>query len=214
MKRKIERRIYNIILKKHYAEKLLKKRNGHIHYGCGKIRINSYLNVDIRWTSAVDILADLKWCAKNLEGQGKELYLCHVLEHYGYPGIKERRDHQFVLGALTDINKILKKNGLVRISVPNFRALAELYINNNVPLYPNIISRVCGGQGYRENLHKCVFDIDYIELCLLECGFKDIAHWNPEDHWNLKHFKRSKKDDSYDSINGISTSLNIIAQKI
>lgn len=57
-----------------------------IYYGCGNIHQENYVNVDIRWTPAVDMIADLTFCKKHLAGLCDEVFLSHVLEHFGYPG--------------------------------------------------------------------------------------------------------------------------------
>ena len=62
-----------------------------INFGCGKVRQPGYINVDIRNTEAVDIVVTLPDLSNCLEGQCSEVYLSHVLEHFGAPGKKLRQ---------------------------------------------------------------------------------------------------------------------------
>jgi predicted SAM-dependent methyltransferase len=177
-----------------------------IYYGCGGVRQPGYINVDVRWTPAVDLIGDLEWCARNFQGVCKEVYISHVLEHYGSPGKAMRDDKKSVLGALKAIQRMLGPGGIVRIAVPDYRALAEIYIHDQYPLYPRIMGRLMGEQDYPENRHQCVFDRGFLEYCLDWCGFQNFREWKP----NADMFKQ---DGSFDEMEGRRTSLNLIAEK-
>ncbi len=72
-------------------------------------------------------------------------------------------------------------------------------------LHPRILGRISGEQEYPENLHRCVFDYDFLQYCLSYCGFEDIQSWDPVGEGFIK-------DSSFDQINGINTSLNLQAR--
>ncbi len=177
-----------------------------IYYGCGDISQPGYINVDLRYTHSVDIVADLAWCSKNLHGMCSEVYLSHVLEHYGYPGWDRRTEGDTVLNALSLVYAMLRRGGVVRIAVPDFARLCSLYQSKALPLYPRISGRICGEQDYRENVHRCVFDREFLENCLLDMSFVRVSEWNAFE-------SGLNKDSSFDTLNGIPTSLNLIAEK-
>ncbi len=80
-----------------------------------------------------------------------------------------------------------------------------MYINGELPLYPKLLGRISGEQEYPENLHRCVFDYEFLEYCLTYCGFEDIQGWDPtKEGFNI--------DSSFDQINGVDTSLNVRAK--
>ena len=177
-----------------------------IYYGCGTTRQPGYINIDVRNTEATDIVAELPALAVCLKGCCSEVYMSHVLEHFGSPGKAMRKGKNDVLGAILLARKMLKASGTLRIAVPNFKILCQLYIKGEVPLYPKILGRISGEQEYPENLHKCVFDNKFLEFCLSHCGFDNIQSWNPtQEGFN--------KDSSFDQISGINTSLNLKATK-
>jgi predicted SAM-dependent methyltransferase len=176
-----------------------------IYYGCGTTRQPGYINVDVRNTNATDIAIGLPELAACLKGCCNEVYMSHVLEHFGSPGKAMRRGKNDVLGAILAVKKMLKDAGTIRIAVPNFRILCQMYLNGEVPLYPKILGRISGEQEYPENLHRCVFDDEFLEYCLTYCGFEDIQRWDPrKENFNT--------ESSFDQINGVDTSLNLKAK--
>jgi predicted SAM-dependent methyltransferase len=163
-------------------------------------------NIDVRYTNAVDLIGDLDWCGKNFQGVCSEVYLSHVLEHYSYPGREKRRNKDSVLHALSCVYEMLQPGGLIRIAVPDFAQLSALYQRKALPLYPRVSGRICGEQDYRENIHRCVFDRDFLEQCLLDACYIRIREWNAVESGFVK-------DSSFDSLEGVPTSLNLIAEK-
>ncbi|MBW2195744.1 MAG: hypothetical protein JRF37_09295 [Deltaproteobacteria bacterium] len=130
--------------------------------------------------------------------------MSHVLEHFGSPGKAMRKGNNDVLGAILLAKKMLRKAGTIRIAVPDFRVLCQLYMAGEVHLYPKLLGRISGEQEYPENLHKCVFDKEFLESCLSYCGFTNVQEWDPiQEGFN--------KDSSFDQINGVNTSLNLKA---
>jgi predicted SAM-dependent methyltransferase len=176
-----------------------------IYYGCGTTRQPGYINIDVRNTEATDIVAELPAIAVCLKKCCSEIYMSHVLEHFGSPGKAMRKGNNDVLGAILLVKGMLRDSGTIRIAVPNFKILCQLYIAGKVPLYPKLLGRISGEQEYPENLHKCVFDYEFLEYCLTYCGFEDIQSWDPvEEGFRI--------DSSFDEINGVNTSLNVKAK--
>ncbi len=185
------------------------RRSGYglkIYYGCGNVQQSGYINVDIRWTPAVDLLGDLRRCSRILEGRCSEVYLSHVLEHYRSPGKERRESFDTIHGALRDIYKMLEPGGVVRIAVPDFAALCRLYLSGQVALHPRLAGRIMGEQNYPENLHRCIFDAVFLEQCFQETGFERCRQWRTED-------VVLAKDASFDMLEGSVTSLNLMAFK-
>lgn len=176
-----------------------------IYYGCGTTRQPGYINVDVRRTEATDLVAELEALARCLKGCCSEVYMSHVLEHFGSPGKAMRKGRDDVLGAVLLVKKMLKSSGIIRIAVPDFKALCHLYLNQKVPLHPKILGRVSGEQEYPENLHRCVFDHEFLRYCLTYCGFEEVQSWDPAEEGFVK-------DSSFDQIKGVNTSLNLKAR--
>jgi len=103
---------------------------------------------------------------------------------------------------LVKVYGMLRVGGHVKIAVPDFGTLARLYIENRQPLFPRILGRICGEQNYPENMHRCVFDKEFLEKCLTEAGFVDLQTWDPR-------VEGLDVDASFDEIDGVSASLNL-----
>lgn len=203
----LSRKCFSILARHVKLSKILNNSQAYkIYYGCGNIAQPGYINIDVRWTPAVDLIGDLDWCRKIFRGLCSELYLSHVLEHYAYPGRAMRAKKGTVLDALQCTFDVLSPGGVIRIAVPDFEKLCTLYSDGMLPLYPRISGRLCGEQDYKENLHKCVFDKKFLEHCLINSGFVQVNSWDPETSGLIL-------DSSFDSLEGITTSLNLVAQK-
>jgi predicted SAM-dependent methyltransferase len=188
------------------ANKYKAQGNIKINYGCGPSHQPEYVNIDLRWTPAIDLLADLSWCARVFRGGCAEVYLSHVLEHYASPGREMRSGPGTVITALTDIHHMLIPGGVVRLAVPDVGALARLYAEGKAPLYPRLLGRLVGEQDYEQNRHRCAFDRDFLTMLLTHVGFTDVQEWEPEAIG-------LRQDSSFDHIEDVKTSLNLVACK-
>jgi predicted SAM-dependent methyltransferase len=196
----------HLVLRRKRAHAFKAQGNIKINYGCGHLQQPGYVNVDLRWTPAIDLLADLSWCARVFEGVCKEVYLSHVLEHYSSPGRDMRDGAGTVIEALNAIHQMLFPGGTVRLAVPDFGTLARLYADDKVPLYPRLLGRIVGEQDYEQNRHRCAFDRDFLEMLLTQTGFTNVQVWEPEA-------LGLRQDSSFDHIEDVKTSLNLAAQK-
>lgn len=175
-----------------------------LYYGCGNTRQPGYLNVDIRWTPAVDLLGDLARCERWFAGACDEVFLSHVLEHYASPGKALRDTPDTVIGALRQTRRMLRPDGVLRLAVPDFGALARLYAAGRLSLFPRLLGRLCGEQSYPENLHRCAFDREFLEACLRAAGFERSTPWDAAA-------SGLAPDASFDRVDDTPTSLNVLA---
>lgn len=131
------------------------------------------------------------------------IYSSHMLE---YIDRNEVRDY------LKEWNRVLKPNGTLYLSVPDFRKLSELYLNENVPLY-NLVGPLYGKMNADgENIyHKTVWDYQSLGEHLHNAGFRRIEKW---DHSELEDLIGKEYDDhSKAKLNGQLISLNIKCRK-
>jgi len=133
----------------------------------------------------------------------EEIYASHVLEHF-------KRNE--IAKVLLEWNRVMTIGGVLRIAVPDFKAIAEEYIQNKD--LNSLMGLLYGGQNYEYNFHYQAYDYDRIKILLEEAGFIDICKYD----W----FKFLPSDyDDYskaylphmDFINGRLMSLNIEAKK-
>tara|TARA_R110000824_G_scaffold167926_2_gene344994 strand:+ start:2779 stop:3345 length:567 start_codon:yes stop_codon:yes gene_type:complete len=162
-----------------------------LHLGCGNRKIPDFVNVDIRSTSATDIVGDIT----NLdfkESSASMVYSCGVLEHFGKnSNLKFFRNTSWK-DALRHWYKVLKPGGEMYISTVDFRAVCEEYLENNN--LEALVGITIGGQKNEEDLHGMLFDYELLEEQLIEIGFKDIQRYN---WWEFEVFAKSSEYDDH-----------------
>lgn len=141
-----------------------------LHLGCGNKYLLGYTHVDFSFYPHVDYIGHvgyLPWC----ESRSVEIiYASHVFEYF-HP-TKEAP------AVLHEWKRVLTPGGILRLAVPDFRALAEVYLSSNDlklvrgPLYGHWESST------RHLQHATVYDYATLEACLLEAGFMDVQLWD------------------------------------
>ncbi|MEQ9372268.1 MAG: methyltransferase domain-containing protein [Coleofasciculus chthonoplastes F3-SA18-01] len=148
-----------------------KLKNGkvYLHLGCGSISNLYFINIDglpaphIHYVRAIDNLTNFQSNSADL------IYACHCLEHFPYAKVPK---------VLAEWFRVLKKGGILRLSVPDFDQLVNVYkeSDNNMN---KILPFLMGGQDYRFNFHLAVFNRYSLEKMLIETGFKQVQEWQP-----------------------------------
>jgi predicted SAM-dependent methyltransferase len=140
-----------------------------LHLGCGKRRLPGFVHVDranfphIDFRSGVDRLDMFENDAAEL------IYSSHVLEYFDR--IEARR-------VLEEWKRVLCPGGVLRLAVPDFQALSEVYfLDHKVdlilgPLYGRM--DVDGATIY----HKTAYDFDSLQELLEQCGFQEVSRYN------------------------------------
>ena len=95
------------------------------------------------------------------------IYASHVIEYF---------DSHDVKNLLTEWKRVLKKDGVLRVAVPNFEVITSLYLKNKYsldyflgPLYGRM------EMGDEKIFHKTVYDFDSLKNLLEKCGFGNIV---------------------------------------
>jgi predicted SAM-dependent methyltransferase len=155
-----------------------------VHIGCGDSHDKRYINIDARPGWHIHYVDYIENVDKILLPQYADLiYACHVLEHVSH--LKLRR-------TLKGLYNCLKKEGVLRLSVPDFDTLVRMYLERHS--VNDIIAPLMGGQGYPGNFHHSVFNEEYLKGLLMNAGFKEVRKWDPEstpDH-NFDDWSRRK----------------------
>lgn len=174
-----------------------------LHLGCGKRYISGFIHIDAVKHPHVDYVANVDKL-EFVESNSVELiYVCHVLEHF------KRADTARVLA---EWNRILSKNGVLRITVPDFEAVCKLYsLTGDMK---NVIGPLYGGQDYEYNFHYNAFDFKSLKDYLVKAGFKDIKRYDwrqtihvDYDDYSQAYWPHMNKE------SGMLMSLNVEATK-
>ena len=160
-----KRRLVKPSLPKNHDGKVL------VHIGCGKKNSPEFINVDARPFAHVHIVTDdITSLPDFSDGTVDLVYMCHILEHIKRNDLKD---------VLSEMKRVLKDGGVLRLSVPDFDKLIDVYNDSGKDI--NTISRqLMGGQDNEYNIHYSVFNHQRLSELLKEVGFKKIVSWDPD----------------------------------
>lgn len=179
-----------------------------LHLGCGKRYIPGYIHIDladyphIDYKHRVDDLSNFSNDSVDL------IYASHVLEYFDR--LEARR-------VLAEWRRVLKSGGILRLAVPDFEALVEVYLKYkdlnliHGPLYgrweipgskPIII------------YHKTCYDFISLQRILVESGFVDVHRydWRQTEHKDYDDYSQAYIP-HMDKEHGKLISLNVEATK-
>ena len=175
-----------------------------LHLGCGLKKIEGYINVDIMKTPAVDIVDDVSRLSKFANESVDLIYACHILEHF------KRKEYFDVLKRWTEL---LVPGGILRLSVPDFAKVVDIYQKGLFPL-ERLLGFINGGQTYLYNYHYMNFDYKLLEKDLIELGYEEISlwEWKTTEHSNIDDYSQAYLP-HMDKKEGTLMSLNIQGTK-
>lgn len=139
-----------------------------LNLGCGRTDHPKFVNIDgfphnhVHFVNRIDRLSMFNDESVDL------IYASHCLEHFKY------RDTGRVL---LEWSRVLKKGGILRLSVPDFDKLLAIYADTGSP--DDIVEQLMGGQDNRYNFHYVVFNKRNLADHLEESGFENIREWEP-----------------------------------
>lgn len=160
---------------------LPKNRDGKVlvYIGCGRKNSPEFINVDARPFAHVHIVTDDITCLPDFRDATVDLvYMCHILEHIKRNDLKD---------VLSEMKRLLKDGCVLRLSVPDFDKLIDVYNDSGRDI--NTIShQLMGGQDSEYNIHYSVFNYQRLSELLKEIGFHDVVSWDP-DNCQYHNFK-------------------------
>ena len=177
-----------------------------LHLGCGKRYIPGFIHVDLANFKHINYKRNVKNLSCFKSNSVDLIYACQVLEYF---------DVDEIHVVLKEWRRVLKKNGTLRLSVPNFEKINLLYQNKKLKL-EKIIGTIYGKWPINKKhiYHKIIFDFDYLKKILVKNKFKKIRYWD----WRLtEHSKVDDYSQAYfphmDKKRGILFNLNVECNK-
>jgi len=89
-----------------------------LHLGSGIRYLEGYIHIDIAEYDHIDIKTSVDKLNSLKNNSADEIYASHVLEYF---------DQNEVEDVLMEWKRVLKKNGILRLAVPNFKTLIDVY---------------------------------------------------------------------------------------
>jgi predicted SAM-dependent methyltransferase len=153
----------------------------YLHIGCGDVILPlPFENLDSRNLDGVNHISPAYPLPFN-ENSFDLIYSSHVLEHF------HRKE---TINILKEWVRVLKPDGIMRLSVPSFENIIKIYqVSGDIE---NVIGPLMGGQTYDNNFHYNVFDKKYLTKLMEESGLIAIHTWDFRRTSHSKYFDFSQ----------------------
>lgn len=164
-----------------------------LNIGCGDNKIKSYVNIDASPFVNPDLVLDIKNGLPYPDDSVEEIVFFHGIEH-----IEEKFHPQI----LSEFWRVLKFDGELYVSYPEFIKVAKNYITNHQGKKEFWKKTIYGLQRYLGDYHVSLMDTaDFCEL-LFSVGFVKIEHTNEagEEYNTIVHCRKGNKPKSYEDL--------------
>jgi predicted SAM-dependent methyltransferase len=176
-----------------------------LNVGCWKRDLPGFINIDLIELPHIDFKTDIGDLNMFDDDSADLIYCSHALE---YKTLVE------VNTTLKEWWRVLKPGGILRLSVPNFQALVEIY--NLCGDIRNIQGPIFGFMQINDHTinHKVLYDYHLLERVLKDAGFKNIGlyDWKSTEHADVDDHSQAYYP-HMDKDNGILVSLNMQCNK-
>lgn len=180
-----------------------------LHLGCDKRYIPGFVHVDLADFPHIDYRHDVHTLPMFEDNSVDLIYACHVIEYF---------DRIEVLEVLREWLRVLKPGEVLRLAVPDFAALVEVYQKYgdlsliHGPLYGRWV--IPTDTGEQIIYHRTVYDFDALRSVLESVGFQN-AHrydWRETIHKDYDDYSQAYIP-HMDKEHGLLISLNVEAEK-
>lgn len=159
--------------------------------------IPGFKSMDIDPHSGVDYIGDVSDLSRFGDNTVNEILASHILEHF---------PHAKTLDVLKEWCRVLSKNGLLYVAVPDFKRTVELY--SKIGLNDWIVNFLWGDQEYKTAFHYTGFDEGRLTRLLLKAGFSEASVVD-----ELPQHSDGDCSTLVSTFDGGSVSLNMVAVK-
>ncbi len=185
----IQRIMHGIFTVIHLPNKILtlksmrNNKNIKLHIGCGQIKLQDWINIDVE-SGAADLVLDIRKGIPFKDGSAQLIYNEHFIEHLTY-------DEGCTV--INEFYRLLQKGGIIRIATPDLDYIVEKYLSDwrnqewlSWPEYQNITSK-----GQMLNIcmtwwgHHYIYNEEDLKSQLVNAGFSKITRLN----WGVSSYK-------------------------
>jgi hypothetical protein len=149
-----------------------------LNIGCGTSKIKGCVNIDCEKKCKPDLLHDFtKKPLPYKDGAAQEIYFFHTIEHI------RKVFHPIILA---EFARVLKKEGKLYISCPNFAVCSQYFLTNHSGQKEFWERTLFGRQLYPSDYHVCAMIPEDLGLLLTTLGFKNVVSYpEPREEFNF-----------------------------
>lgn len=140
-----------------------------LNLGCGKCYLppeNGWINIDLFTCGKADAYYDVTSLPYERDSFSL-IYCSHILEHC---------HRHTIVATLAHWRSLLKIGGILRIAVPDFKAICEWYTKTEN--LDDVMGLLYGRQDMHLNRHTVAFDHHTLRRDLIKVGFETIRYWD------------------------------------
>jgi predicted SAM-dependent methyltransferase len=176
-----------------------------LHLGCGKRYIPGFVHVDQDAYPHIDYRSDIRRLPSFGDDSVALIYACHCFNFF---------DDDEAVEVLAEWRRVLVPGGVLRLSVPDFEAVAKAYLEIG-EVEP--VKRLVTGyyQGQKETCwYRTIYDETSLRSLLERCGFVDVGRydWRDTAHAAVDDYSQAYLP-HMDKEHGRLMSLNVEARK-
>lgn len=143
-----------------------------LHLGCGGRRLEGYINIDLRKTTATDLVCNIRKLPYP-DNSVELIETYHVIEHLPRHDLPK---------ALKEWFRVLVTGGVLIVECPDFDKAVKEYIEGNEERINNIF----GLQRFPGDTHMFGYNFKRLKKLHEETGFRDIQKKEPQDYHTKK----------------------------
>jgi hypothetical protein len=172
-----------------------------LHVGCGRVRLEGWLNLDVQNLPGVDLVVDV---SRGLHFHDVEaVYAEHFLEHL---------DLDLALAFLEDVHRCLRAGGVLRLSTPNLDWVWETHYSTSTPPDLRRVQGLRLNRAFHGWRHRFLWNRDLLGDALAACGYRDLR-WCRYGESAREVFRGLEHHDTYEDRPDLPHVLIVEAEK-
>lgn len=148
--------------------------------GCGPVRIEGAIGVDLHAVGGVDVQADIL-ALPFRDGVADRIVADHVLEHV---------DQRLTFAVLREAGRVLRPGGAIEVGVPDLADYCRHWLEagSDVMTKADLLRGIYGGQFHAGEYHRSGWDAALLTDVLATAGFTDVSIGADDGPWRMEGF--------------------------